>query len=145
MKANIVLLIAAIGLSACTPDQGDFKYIGSTPEIKATILSYKIESAASQHAAPILRISGVVQERMPFPVKHYYLTIRYDAAFAGLKKKFSGAAQVQVVDGKGSFEDSIYLGDMPTDTIDQPITFSFIEASWAPRTHAHVELEVQNK
>ena len=144
MKNKISVLIAVLGLSACTPDQGDFKYIGSTPEVKATILSYKIEPAASQYAAPILRIRGVVQEKTPFPVKHYYLTIRFDAAFAGAKK-FSGAAQVQVVDGKGSFEDSIYLSDMPPDAIKQPITFSFIEASWAPRTHAHVELEVQNK
>lgn len=145
MKIRLLALVfALLGLAGCAPDLGDFKYIGNVPEVKATILSYKVEPAASEYGSPTLRISGVVQEKVTFPVAHYFLVVSMEVSFGG-EKKYTDGFQVEITDGKGSFETGVYLRDIPAGAMSKAISFTFKEAFWFPKTTAAVELEVQKK
>ena len=114
MKKIILPIIMSVGfsLSGCAPDLGDFKYLAKEPKVRATILSSKIEAASSEYTSPTLKVSGVAQEIDPFPVKHYFLRMTYEASFGG-DKKYESNVSVEMIEGKGLFDDSIYLSDMP--------------------------------
>ena len=147
MKDIVLCGALLIGLASagCGPDLGDFKYLAKHPNVKATILSSKVEPASSVYGSPKLKLSGVAQENAPFPVKRYFLTIRYQASFGGEKTYDDQQLVVEMVEGKGSFEDSIYLSDLPVGADKKPVAFHLKEAAWYPRTKAEVEFVEQKK
>jgi hypothetical protein len=145
MKTHILAFIPLfVGLVGCAPDQGDFKYIAKKPAIKVTILSHEVEPAKSEYGSPQLKVTGVAQEKQPFPVKQYDLHVVYEARF-GTEKSYRAGATVEMKDGKGPFEGSIYLSDFPAAAKDKPVSFVMTEAAWFPKTSADVEIETQAK
>lgn len=141
---RFALLLICVASSGCGPDLGDFKFIGKHPNVKATILCSKIEPAPSEYGSATLKISDVAQENETFPVKRYFLNIKCQASFGG-EKKYDSQFIVEMIEGKGSFEGSIYLFDLPAGAQKKPVTFQLTEAAWSPSTKASVELVEQKK
>jgi len=145
METHILVSIPLLlGLVGCAPDQGDFKYVGKRPAIKVTILSHRVESAGSVYGSPSLKLTGVAQEKQPFPVKQYSLQVTYEVHFGG-EKSYKDVLFVEMKDGKGSFESTIYLSDFPAAAKNKPISFVLKETGWFPKTYADVELENQSR
>lgn len=142
MKPTSLLPLCLL-LAGCTPNQGDFKYIGQKPTVRLTVVSTKYRPAKVEYEPARLELSGVAQQTTPFPVKHYSMAVRCEGKLSN-DKPFSSFLAVEMKDGSGSFTDDIYLDTGLTTPNLKMSSLTVKECSWTPYSPANAEIEIKD-
>lgn len=143
LKTSLPLLILTGCFAGCSPDLGDFKYVGQRPSIKLTVVSQKYEPAKETYESSKLELSGVSQQTKAFPVKHYGLSVVCEGKLSN-DKPIKCSLAIEMKDGAGSFTETTYL-DRGMDTPNlKLVSLTVKETNWTPFSAANVEIEVKD-
>ena len=140
MKTSLLLPICLL-IAGCTPDQGDFKYIGQKPSVKLTVVSTKYEPAKETYESAKLELSGVAQQTRPFPVKFYSVGVACEGKLSN-DKPFTCHFEVEMKDGAGSFSTKVYLDSGQTTPNLKLVSLTVKQSYWSPPNPANVELTI---
>lgn len=134
-KQDVVALSQQI--DALEKDLGPYRYGGTNPKLKLTLLSEELEE--SSYGSPHYNFTGVVQFVDEFPVDKITVSIEIKLIFADNYEK-EGAFFIEMKGNSTAFEDDVYLTDFPDILSKVKPEIEVIRASWWPVTKLPVEV-----